>query len=72
MIDAGRDQRRVLLLQLFNLHAGVQAGLPFDHHVKRVGPVQAAALFGLRRLQAEQVTDKARPVEQGQADGTFT
>jgi hypothetical protein len=71
VVDAGRDERGVLGLQCFGLCAGYETRLAFNHNVQRVGGVEAAAFLRLPRLQADQVADQARPVEEGDTDGTL-
>jgi hypothetical protein len=72
VVDAGRDQRRVLLLHLLDLLAGAQPRLAFDDEVEGIGGVEAAAFFSLLRLEANQVADQARPVEKGDAYWTLS
>jgi hypothetical protein len=63
VVDSGRDQSGVLCLQVLHLGAGDQSRLSFNHHVQRIGRVEAAALLGLAWLQADQVADQPRAVE---------
>jgi hypothetical protein len=72
VVDAGWDQRDVLLLQLLDLLAGSQAGVAFDDDVKGIRGIETAAFLRLLRLEADQVADQTRPIEQVDADGTLT
>jgi hypothetical protein len=72
VIDPGRDQRDVLLLHLLDLRPGDEPRLALDDEVERIGRVQAAALLRLIRLEADQVADQARPVEQVDAYRTLS
>jgi hypothetical protein len=72
MVDAGRYQRGVLLLQFLDLRTGGETRLALHDNVEGIGRGEAAPLLGLIRLQTKQIADHARPVEQVDADRTLT
>jgi hypothetical protein len=68
-LDARRDEDRIERLEVLDLGAGADAGAAFEDDVELVGGVVAAAVLLLLGLEADQLCDDTRPVEEVNADG---